>query len=282
MLHFLLTSAFVSSVLCQIKFSGVASPRSTNTSSSTITEFAFSQNSTNLAIPRSDVVRFPGYSTAAPSSTAHPSLIPTTPTNIRLFALNKWGHIECTERTDCPPDFVDTEKKNVIKYICAKPISQIIADREGAGISGESFAAPPENEDPANTCAEDLTGYYCADPTRPGCEVCPGFRGQASSLAGPVPGYCWPKSVFRGNLPNYLTGTVGQTFSSLEDILPCTSDIDCRLPRKATVQVQRRQVLQGGWSWTWGQSACLPEAVRLDLSIWLTVSLLLPLPILPF
>ena len=175
----------------------------------------------------------------------------------------------------------------MIKYICAKPISQINAERPES-----SFAAPPENEDPANTCAEDLTGYYCADPTRPGCEVCPGFRGQASSLAGPVPGYCWPKTVFRGSPPNYLTGTVGQTVSSLgglqlqgqkgEDILPCTSHVDYRLPSKATVQVQRRQVLQGGWSWTWGQSACLPEEVRLDLSIWLTVSLLSPLPILPF
>ena len=223
MLHSLMTLAFLSFIHCQIKFSEVVSSRSTST------EFAFPPNPANLSAlrptPRSAVIRFPGYSTAAPSSTSYPSVTPIT----RLFALNEWGHIECKERTDCPPDFVDTEKKKVIKYTCEEPISQIIAKRERAGIGGTSFAAPPENEDPAKACAEDLTAYYCADPTRPGCEVCPGFGGQASSLVGSVPGYCWQKTVFFGSPPNYLTGTVGQTVSSLgglqgqkgEDILPC-------------------------------------------------------------
>ena len=100
--------------------------------------------------------------------------------------------------------------------------------REGAGIGGASFAAPPENEDPAKTCAEDLTAYYCADSTRPGCELCPGL---GPDHAGPVPGYCYQRTVFLGSPPNYLTGSVGQTVSSLgglqqqgqrgEDILPC-------------------------------------------------------------
>ena len=234
-MHSLLTFGFVLSVHCQIKFSGVISPRSTqsptNPSSIIVTEFAFLPNPTNLSTlrptPRSAVIRFPGYSTAAPSS-IRPSLIPTTSTNTRLFSLNEWGHIECQERTGCPPDFVDTENKEVIKYTCEKPISQIIADREGGG-GGGSFAAPPDNEDPAKTCAEDLTAFYCADSTRPGCEVCPGFGGQAPSPAGPVPEYCFPRTVFFGSPPNYLTGTTGQTVSSLgglqgqagEEILPC-------------------------------------------------------------
>ena len=198
-----------------------------NTSSTSITEFVFPPNPTDLSAlrptARSSVIRFPSYSTAAPSSTSYPSLTPTT----RLFALNEWGHIECQERTDCPPDFVDTEKKEVIKYTCEEPISQIIAERDGTGIGETSFAAPSEEEDPAKSCAEDQTAYYCADPTRPGCEICPGFGGQASE---PVPGYCWQRTVFFGSLPNYLTGTVGQTVSSLgglqgqkgKDILPCT------------------------------------------------------------
>ena len=223
MLHSLMTLALISSSIhCQIKFSGVVSSRSTNTSSTIVTEFAFPPNPTNLPTPRSAVIRFPSFSTAPPS-TSHPSPTPTT----RLFALNQWGHIECKARTDCPPDVVDTEKKEVIKYSCEEPISQIIAKREGAGIGGASFAAPPENEDPAKTCAEDLTAYYCADPTRPGCELCPGL---GPDHAGPVPGYCYQRTVFLGSPPNYLTGSVGQTVSSIaglqqgqrgEDILPC-------------------------------------------------------------
>ena len=227
LLHLLLTSVFVSSIHCQIKFlEGVIIRRSTNTSntstnnsSSVITDFAFppipTKLSTSRPTPRSAVIRFPGYSTAAPSSTSYPSLTRTTSTNIRLFVLNEWGHIECKDHTDCPSDFVDFENKKVIKYSCAKPIGQIISDREGA-----SFAASPENEDPADTCAEDLNGYYCSDPTRPGCEVCAGFRGQVCTTIlcqASVPSYCWQpaRSVFDGSLPNYLTGTVGQTVSSL-------------------------------------------------------------------
>merc|ERR1711971_362003 len=220
MVRFLLALGFISSIHCQIKFSAVANPPSPRNSPTSIvtTEFAFPSNPTNLSsfrpTPRSAEIRFPGYSTAVPSA-IRPSPIPTTPTNTRLFALNEWGHIECQERTDCPPNFVDIENKEVVKYTCEKPISQIIADREGGGFGGKSFAAPPDNEDPAKTCAEDLAAFYCADPTRPGCDVCPGFSGQASSSAGPVPGYCFPKPVFFGSPPNYLTGSAGQTVSSL-------------------------------------------------------------------
>ena len=106
-------------------------------------------------------IQFPSVDLSSPTSS---TLISTNQDFSRLFTLNEFGHIECQKRTDCPPDFVDTENKTVINYSCEDPISKI------PNIS----AAPPENEDPARTCAEDLNGFYCADRTRPGCELCPG------------------------------------------------------------------------------------------------------------
>lgn len=171
-------------------------------------------------------IQFPSVDLSSPTSS---TLISTNQDFSRLFTLNEFGHIECQKRTDCPPDFVDTENKTVINYSCEDPISKI------PNIS----AAPPENEDPARTCAEDLNGFYCADRTRPGCELCPGvIRRILNALLGTspavVPVYCEPPlgtQVFGGSPPRYLRGTLGQTISSLNGLQGkqgCPSSRPCR------------------------------------------------------
>ena len=110
----------------------------------------------------------------------------------QLFGLNEFGYIECQEPTDCPQDVVDTENKKVVNYFC-NPL--------------------PENEGPGKACTENPEGYYCADPTRPGCDLCLGQE----NILDTLPDYCGEPVVpiIGGSKPIYLTSSTGQTVSSI-------------------------------------------------------------------